>query len=150
MIYLVLSNPQRLICQRNWNLIKGSFVTYWPSTKLSIKRCTCVNNSGSRWAWDNYITRCHRRLGLESVPVGDRMPAEWEQALDRGLGLSVTHGWPTQPSQWPTVEQPSKNKKEVLLWSEELGSICSSLSPSPTHLSHTTSNNPFENKVWEI
>ena len=25
----------------------------------------------------------------------------------------------------------------MLLWSEELGSICSSVSPSPTHLSHT-------------
>ena len=46
-------------------------VIYWPSTEPSIKRCTCINkqrNSGSRWAWDNYITRCHRQLG--SVPVG--------------------------------------------------------------------------------
>ena len=52
--------------------------------------------------------------------------------------------------QWPTVEQPSQDARGVLLWSEELGSICSSLSPSPTHLSHMASINPFENKVWEI
>ena len=52
--------------------------------------------------------------------------------------------------QWSTVEQPSQDEKEALLWSEELGSICSSLSPSPTHLLHATNINPFENKVWEI
>ena len=34
--------------------------------------------------------------------------------------------------QWPTVEQPSQDEKEVLL------SQYSSLSPSPAHLSHTT------------
>ena len=69
-------------------------VTYWPSAELSNKRCTCVNNwciqskiSGynldcgwvelgadvtptrSRWASNNYITRCHRQVQL----VGDKM-----------------------------------------------------------------------------
>ena len=106
-------------------------VTYWPSTKPSIKRCICVNKqknietgassrryrnitlscgrgwirwwwqmrtpTGSRWTWDNYITRCHRRHGSVAVPVGDRMPAEWEPAPDRGLGPSVTHSWAAQP-----------------------------------------------------
>ena len=61
---------------------------------------------------DNYITRCHRRLG--SVPVGDRRPAEWEPAPDReSLG-----------PQWPTVEQPSQNVKEVLLWSVRVSCRC--------------------------
>ena len=34
-----------------------------------------------------------------SVPlaVGDRMPAEWEPAPDKGLGPLVTHGWAAQP-----------------------------------------------------
>ena len=49
-------------------------VIYRPSTKPSIKRCTCVNkwkNSRSRWVLENNITRCP---GLfESA--GDRMPA---------------------------------------------------------------------------
>ena len=53
--------------------------------------------TGSRWATDNYITRWHRRLGSVAVPVGNRMPAEWEPASDRGLGPSVTHGWVAQP-----------------------------------------------------
>ena len=44
----------------------------------------------------------------------------------------------------------TEDEKEVLLWSEELRSICSCLSSSPTHLSHTTNINPLENKVWEI
>ena len=59
--------------------------------------------TGSRCSLDNYITRCHWRLGSVSssqfqlqlksipVPVEDRMPAEWEPAPDRGLGPSVTH-----------------------------------------------------------
>ena len=53
--------------------------------------------TGNRWVWDNYITRCHRRLESAAVPVGDRMPAEWEPVLDWGLGPSVTHGWAAQP-----------------------------------------------------
>ena len=110
----------------------GPLVTYWPSTEPSIKRCTCVNKrnrctqskiseyhpdlwtwwnsvqmrtpTGSRWASNNYITRCPRgpelvAVEVSSVPVavGDRMPAEWEPAPDRGLGSSVTHGWAAQP-----------------------------------------------------
>ena len=143
--------------------LRSSSVTYWPSTEPSIKRCTCVNkqrNSWNRcirlkiseyhldpWTWlnsvqmhtptgtSNYITRCHRRLegvrvwqfervGVRvAVPVGERMPAEWEPALDRGLGLSG-----------PTVEQPSRMRKKCCYGQKKFGSICSSLSPSPTHL----------------
>ena len=51
----------------------------------------------SRWTCENYITRCHRRLELVAVPVGERTLAEWEPAPDRGLGSSVTHGWAGQP-----------------------------------------------------
>ena len=53
--------------------------------------------TGSRWVSDNYITRCHRRFEPVAVPVGDRMPAEWELAPDRGVGPTVTHGWAAQP-----------------------------------------------------
>ena len=71
--------------------------------------------------------------------VGNKMP-KWEPAADRGL-------WALSD---PRLSNSSQDEKEVLLWSEELGSISSSLSPSPTHLSHTTNIHPFENKVWEI
>ena len=55
--------------------------------------------TGSRWASNNYITRCHRWLESVrvAVRVGDRMPVEWEPVADRGLGPSVTHGWAAQP-----------------------------------------------------
>ena len=49
----------------------------------------------------------------ESVGVG----ASWrEDAELRASGRQKALG-----SQWPTVEQPSQDKEEVLLWSEELG-----------------------------
>ena len=142
-------------------------VTYWPLPEPSIKRCTCINKqrnsgnrciqsrmseyhldlwtwlnsgqmrmpTGSRWVWNNYITRCHRWLGSVGVPVavGDKMPA-WEQLADWGLAALRIHGWEDQ-----------QNEEEVLLWSKKnFGSICSSLSPSPTHLSHTRNINPIE------
>ena len=102
-------------------------VIYWPSTEPSIKRCTCVNkqrNSGSRWAWDNYITRCHRRLGISSIwswsQLGDKMPA-WESACRlRACG-----------PQWPMVEQPQPR------WGRSAAMV-SSLSPSPAHTQLTS------------
>ena len=105
-------------------------MTYWPSTELSIKRCTCVNKRKkgkqvhpvedigiSPWPVDvvefGADAYTHRKqvsvrqlynqvpqtAWVCSVPVavGDRMPAEWEPAPDRGLGLSVTYGWAAQP-----------------------------------------------------
>ena len=104
-------------------------VTYWSLTKPSIKRWTFVNkrkNSGSKWAWDNNITRCPRRL--ESVGVS------WGQVAElRASGRRRALG-----PQWPTVEQMSQDEKEVLpmVARRTLGQN-NSLSPSPTHLSHT-------------
>ena len=92
-----------------------SFVIYWPSTMPSIKRCTFVNkrrNSGSRWTSDNYITRCHRRL--ESVLVWVGVSSRQDTEL-RASGRKRALG-----PQWPTVEQPNQDVKEVPLWSEEL------------------------------
>ena len=57
-----------------------------------------------------------------------------------GLRSSVTHGWAT----------PAKMRKKCSYGQKNFGSICSSLSPPPTHLSATTNINPFENKVWGI
>ena len=96
-----------------------------------MKRCTSVNerkNSGSRWALNNNITRA------QTVWVSWRQDAELRASgRQRALG-----------PQWPTVEQPSQDEKEVLLGQY------SSQSLSPAHLSHTTNINPFENKEWEI
>ena len=58
------------------------------------------------------------------------------------IGISP---WPVDPS-WAAQQ----NKEEVLLWSEELGVNMLQSVPSPTHLSHITNINPFENKVWEV
>ena len=114
-------------------------VIYWPSTELSIKRCTCVNkwkNSGSRWAWDNYITRCPG-----AVWVSWRQDAKL-RASDRQRALGP---------QWPTVKQPqAKMRKKCCYGRRRTWGQYISLSPSPAHLSHTTNINPFENKVWEI
>ena len=105
--------------------------------------------TGSRWVENNYITRCHRRLELVgvrgrvssvrvavgvrvevAVPVGDKM---WE---------SVCILRAASP-QWSPVEQPSKMRKKCCYGQRNLGSICGSLSPSPTHFSHITNINPF-------
>ena len=79
----------------------------WPSAELSIKRCTCVNkrmNSGFGWSLNNNITR------RQTVWV-----SRGQDASVRASGRQKALG-----PQWPTVEQPSQDAKEVLLWSEEL------------------------------
>ena len=98
-------------------------VVYWPSTKLSIKRCTSVNkqkNSGSRWTLHNNITRCTDG----SSQWETRCRSESQRQME-GLEPSVTHGWPT----------PAKMRKECCYGQKNLVQY-SSLCPSPTHLSH--------------
>ena len=104
--------------------------------------------TGSRWMANNNITRCHRRLGsvsqfqfqLELESVGDKKP-EWDPATDRGL-------WALSD---PRLSSPAKMRMKCCYGREKnFGSICSSLSPSLTHLSLTRNINPFENKVWEV
>ena len=77
--------------------------------------------------------------GLSQLQLGTRCRIE-SQRQTVGYGPSVTHGWAT----------PDKMRKKCCYGQKNLGSICGSLSPSPTHFSHTTNINPFENKVWEI
>ena len=87
----------------------------------------------SRWVSDNYITRCHRRLESSrgcSVPVA--VGGIWEPAPDRAWTLSD-----------PRLTSPARMKKECCYGQKNFGSICGSLSPSPTHLSHITNINPF-------
>ena len=92
-------------------------VIYWPMTKPSIKRCTCVNkqkNSRSRWALDNNITRCPGGLSqLES-----RCQSE-SQRQTEGFGPSVTQGWAT----------PAKMRKKYCYGRRWTWGQYSSLSP---------------------
>ena len=106
-----------------WDL---NSVIYWPSTEPSIKRCTCVNkrkNSRSRWALNNNITRCSDG----SSQLETRCRSE-NQCRLRALRPSVTHSWAT----------PAKIRKKYCYGREKNLSQYSNLSPSPTHLSHTT------------
>ena len=89
----------------------------------------------------NYITRCHRWLG--SVLVG----VSWGQDASMRISLQTEGLWPSLTHSWAT---PVKMRKKCCYGQKNFGSICSSLSPSPIHISHITNINPFENKVWEI
>ena len=99
-------------------------VIYWPSIKPSISRCTCVNkrkNSGSRWAWDNNITRCP-----DSSSQLETKCWSGSQRQTEGFGPSVTHGWTAQAKM---RKKCCYDRKKNLGW-------CCSLSLLPTHLSH--------------
>ena len=118
-------------------------VTYWPSTESSIKRCTYVNKQKQVDVKQKYnqdtdgLSQFQFQLELESV--GDKMPA-WEQLRDWGLAVLSDL----------RLSNPAKMRKKCCFGQKNFGSICSSLSPSPTHLSHTSIINPVENEVWEL
>ena len=112
------------------------YVIYWPSTEPSIKRCTCVNkrkNSGSRWTWDNNITRCPGRFEL----VGDKM-SNWDQLQTEGFGPSLAHGWATQPRWERGAAMVGRTWVKI--------TVRPCLHSPLTHKKH----HPFENKEWEI
>ena len=103
--------------------------------------------TGSRWISKIYITRYHRRLELvqfefsskqsqfefqsQLESVADKMPV-WKQLQTEGWALSDRR-----------LSSPARMRKKCCYGQRNLGSICSSLSPSPTHLSHITNINPF-------
>ena len=121
---------------------RTNHVIYWPSTEPSIKRCTCVNkrkNGGSRLTSNKNITRTQTAwVSWSWIQLETRLRTE-SQRQTEGFEPSVTHGLAT----------PAKMRKKCYYGQKNFGSICSSLSPSPTHLLHTTNINPFENKKCE-
>ena len=125
--------PPDQTSDREYMISSVLIVIYWLSTELSIKRCTCVNkrrNSESRWTKDNYITRCHRRLGSVPVAVG----ASWGQdAGVRASGRQRVLG-----PQWPTVEQPQPRWESAAMARRTWGqNKCVPVSNSPlTHNQH--------------
>ena len=122
------------------HLVEDVGISPWPVDMVEFS--TDAYAHGKQVDINNYITRCHRQLELirgsdfqsvgVRVAVGDRMPAGWEPAKDRGLGPSG-----------PKIEQPSRMRKKCCYSQRNLWSICGSLSPSPTQLSHITNINPF-------
>ena len=57
-------------------------------------------NQVPRTAWVSWSSKQSIRVAVGvrvPVAVGEMIPAEWEPALDRGLGLSVTYDWAAQP-----------------------------------------------------
>ena len=146
-------------------------VTYWPSTEPSIKRCTCVNkqrNSGNRcirskiskyhldlWTWlnsvqmrtptrsrwvsNNYITR--RRLGGSQFEFSSS--CSWSQLGTRCQRENQLADWGLAAPTDPRLSSPARMRKKCCYGQRNFGSICCSLSPSPTHLSHITNFNPF-------
>ena len=92
-------------------------------------------NSGSRWTLDNNITTCPDG----SIQSETRCPRE-NQFADWGLC----------GPQWSTVDQPSQDEEDVLLWPREKVWVNIAVRPClHSFLSHNK-HHPFENKVWEI
>ena len=152
----------------NWIVWNRTDVTYWPSAKLLIKRCTCVNkqrNSGNSCIWSK-ISEYHLDLWtwLNSVQMRAPTGSRWvsnnyitrcHRRLELvGVRVAVPVGdkmpaWELAPDRGlglsgHTVEQPSRMRKKCCYGQRNFGSICGRLSPSPTHLSRTTNINPFE------
>ena len=114
-----------------------TIVKYWPSTELSIKRCTCVDkrkNSRSRWVLENNITRCPG--GSSQLETGRQ--CENQQQIE-GFGPLVTPSWATQ----------AKMRKKCCYgqgrtWVNIAVRLC-----LPSFLTHNKYH-LFENKVWEV
>ena len=150
------------------------YVTYWPSTEPSIKRCTCV--TGSRcirsrmseyhrdiWTWLNSVqmrtptgSRWTKKQLYNQVPQTAWVSSvQFELQFQLGIRCRSenqfqTEGLGLQDPGWAAQQ----NEEEVLLWSEELGvNMWQSLSVSNsplTHNQHQPFRNPFANKVWEV
>ena len=109
-------------------------VTYWPSTEPSIKRCTCVNKrmnsktgaSGRRYR--NITLTCGRGwIRWWCIRIG----VSWRQ--DAGVRTSSRRRARALSDPW--LSSPARTRKNCCYGQKNFGSICSSLSLSPT--SHT-------------
>ena len=127
------TNELRVILKDVTINFKKSCVIYWPSTKLTIKRCTRVNkrkNSRSRWTLENNITRCLG--GSSQLETGCRSE---NQLQTEGFGPLVTPSWATQAKMWK-----KRYYGRGRTWVNIAVRLCL------THNKH----HPFKNKVREI
>ena len=99
-LFIFLFDKQGVLWWVNDNFEFLVFVTYWPLTEPSIKRCTCVNKrkkGESRWASNKNITRTQTAwVSWSWSQLGTRCRSE-SQRQTEGFGPSVTHSWATQP-----------------------------------------------------
>ena len=115
------------IVRNGQNLVIRKSVIYWPSTEPSIKRCTCVNkrtNSGSRCTLNNNITRA------QTVWISWKQDASSVRTSLQTEGLAVLSD--------PRLSNAAKMRKKCCYGRRRTWGQYSSLSPSPTHLTHTT------------
>ena len=91
--------------------------------------------TGSRWALNNYITRCHRWFELVGVN-SSCSSRQWEPAPDRGLAALSD----------PRLGSPAEWERSAAIVRGTWGQYVAVCSISNSPLTH----NPFENKVWEV
>ena len=97
--------------------------------------------TGNRWMANNYITRCHRQLGLVSsrqwVPVA--VEDSENQLQTEGLGPQCPLGWAAQPE----CERSAAMVRKT--WDQYVA-VC----PRLQLTSHTQPTSTLSNKVWEV
>ena len=130
-------------------------VTYWPSTELSIKRYTCVNNRCIRSKtsgyhldlWMGWI-RCNcdahkKHVDVKQLynPLPQTVWVSWSQLqLEFELQFEAVRTSSRQRAcgpQWPPVEQSSRMRKKSCYSQRNLVNKLQSV-PSLLHISHTT------------
>ena len=101
--------------------------------------CRC-DAHWSRWASNNYITQCHRKLelvwSLESVVA---VRGSESQLPDRGL-MALGD---------PRLSSPAEWERSAAIARRAGGQYVAVFVQSPTHLSHITLLQPFQIK-WEV
>ena len=114
------------ICCNLRNLSESECVIYWPSTEHSIKRCTCVNKQKQVYVKQKYNQNTDGLSQFEFL-------FELEMGCQRSENHSKQMAWAFSD---PRLSSPARMRKKCCYGQKNLGSICSSLSPSPIHLSH--------------
>ena len=148
---------------------KQKVVTYWPSTELSIKRCTSVNNrcirlkiSGYHFdLWTGWI-RCNcdtykKQVDVKQLynPVPQMVWVSWSQlqlefklqfeavrTSSQQRAWALSEPWLSSPAEWERSADIIRGTRGQYV------AVCS-VSNSPLTLLQPF-RNPIENKVWEV
>ena len=108
--------------------LKAHSVTYWPSTELTIKRCTCVNKWKQVYVKQKYNQDTD---GLSQLEIGCQRSEN--QLQTDGLGPSVAHGWAAQPESERSAAMVRRT------WGQYVA-VC----PRLQLTSHTQETSPFQ------
>ena len=124
-------NQEMHLCKRN-RCIRLKISEYHLDLWTWLNSVQMRTPTGSSWTSNNYITRCHRRLESVRGSQLEVWVAVRASVRQRAWALSD-----------PRLSNPARMRKKCCYGQKNLRSISSSLSPSLTHLSHTTNINPF-------